>query len=159
MNWTVERLTNEAKAFLKSEFDLELTIPIGVNGRLSRAMGRFSHENCKERKPVKIELSKKVVDNFPDKHIKDTLYHELIHYALFVKGLPYRDSDKYFIDTCHRLGVSLGYDGEDGYFGTGYRYVCQTPGCLDWETYRKLPRKKKFVCKRCNTDVICEAAV
>lgn len=94
-----------AKEFLSNNFDgMALDVPIEVNGRLSRAMGRFIAIN---RKSHSIELSKNLVQYNDMEVIQDVLKHELIHYALYEMGLPNGDDDKEFINTCNRLGAPL----------------------------------------------------
>lgn len=110
----IEELVGYARAYLSDEYNLELLVPIEINRRLSRSVGRFIYQP-RLRKPVKIEISKKHIilsimnDTFVD--VFDTLKHELIHYALFVKELPHRDSDHQFIKECTRQNVSLRHDG------------------------------------------------
>lgn len=99
----------KATKFLEENFDMTLDIPITLNGRLKRSLGRFRlHIHGRS---IGIEMSKILVvqsileDNEQD--LDGTLYHELVHYALFEKGLPYRDVDREFINTCNNLDVPL----------------------------------------------------
>lgn len=119
-----KQLVDYATDYLENEYQLELTIPIEINGRLSRSAGRFQ-SYIQIRKPVRIEISKKHIilslmeNNFDT--VLDTLTHELIHYALFVKNLPHRDNDNYFIQECNRQKVSLIHEGPQ----LKHVYICE----------------------------------
>lgn len=113
-NEIVAMLQKEARHYIinvlseRLEEQPSVVIPIKINGRLSRALGRYSYRGDNRS----IEISRKLIahDLKNDNDFKDTLdvlRHELIHYALHVNGLPYRDSDYYFQKTCNELGVGL----------------------------------------------------
>lgn len=113
-NGLERKLTKYASEFLENEYGLELAIPIKFNGRLSKSVGRFRYNDYHNR-AVEIELSKKhtilaVMTNTLDA-IFGVLKHELIHYALFEKDLPYYDSDLYFQNECKRHNAPLRHDG------------------------------------------------
>jgi len=88
-------LHEEAQKFLDTYYDgLPLTIPIEVSGRLTRALGHFKYDS--HRNPIKISLAKRMFKHENRHLILGTLYHELVHYACFVKGAPYKDGHPYF---------------------------------------------------------------
>ena len=106
---TLKDLHRFAEEFLQEEFDMSLNIPIKLNGRLKRAGGRFISSQdyfTREHTALEIDLNKTVYENNPIDVILDILKHELVHYALFEKGLPYKDGDRVFENTLTRLGVS-----------------------------------------------------
>lgn len=89
-------LTQEAQKFLNTYYpETPLTIPIEVNGRLTRVFGHFKY-NVRTREPIKISLAKRLFNEENQHLILGTLYHELVHYACFVKGAPYEDGHSYF---------------------------------------------------------------
>ena len=100
---TLQDLHRFAEDFLQEEFNMSLDIPIKLNGRLKRAGGRFI---SRSHSAVEIDLNKTVYEHNPIDVVLDILKHELVHYALFEKGLPYRDGDRVFENTLARLGVS-----------------------------------------------------
>lgn len=107
MNLT--QLTKYSNKFLKDNFDLELTIPIEANGRLTRSMGRLAivrNMNTNERKALRIELSKRLLTYGTEEEILDVLSHELVHYALLKLGKPFMDGQACFENTLKKLGVS-----------------------------------------------------
>jgi SprT-like protein len=91
-----------AREFLDREFGLELDIPIFINPRMKSMFGCF---RTKKGEAWQIDMSKEFMDTHPREHVIDVLKHECIHYALFTLKKPYSDKDKYFKDTCDRLGV------------------------------------------------------
>src|SRR5690606_36337069 len=86
--WSLEALRREADEFLQTCYGLELHIPILVNRRLKRVLGRFA---LKGGRPFAIELSADLLQ-YQERHvIVDVLKHECIHYACYMLGKPYRD--------------------------------------------------------------------
>ena len=101
-------LENEAKYLLKTKFEkeLNLNIPIEINGRLTKTLGAFYHNNYRA---LKIGISKKqVIGAVIDGNIEpilDTLRHEVVHYAMYTLKKGYNDGDKDFEDTLEKLGI------------------------------------------------------
>lgn len=130
-----------SQSFLKENFNIELKVPIEVNGRLSSALGRFIINGGRADR---IELSKNLLYNYNDTTIIDVLNHELVHYALYVLQKPYSDNDRYFIETCKRLNVSL--SGVIKY-KVVYQYKCD---CRVLESTRRR-RLKNYHCAMCES--------
>lgn len=107
---------NEAKIFanqfLMENFNMQLNIPIKVNGRLTSTMGRYLSKRSYLGNviPDRIELSKRyllaalIVDDLEE--IYDTLKHELVHYALSVQGKNFSDGDYDFEHKLYELNIS-----------------------------------------------------
>lgn len=86
-----------AKRFLKEAYNMELTIPIVINGRLSATLGRYGTKGSRgNEKPVRIEISKKYLTYGSLEDIKGTIRHELIHHALHLLGKPFDDGHPEF---------------------------------------------------------------
>ena len=86
-----------ARRFLKETYNLELTIPIVINGRLTRALGSYvTTRSGNNEKPVRIELSKKHLEYSKIEDIQDTIKHEIIHHALHLLGKPFDDGHPIF---------------------------------------------------------------
>lgn len=105
----------EAKAFankfLMENFNMRLEIPIKMNGRLTRSMGRYLSRNYFGKViPLSIELSKTyltaalIVGDLEE--VYDTLKHELVHYALSVQGKDFNDGSYDFEMKLHELNIS-----------------------------------------------------
>lgn len=104
MTLSVEELTEIAKNFLWSTYRLPLEIPIKRNGRLRSTLGRYI--STVGEGPECIEISAQMFMYAADSVMVDTLKHELVHYALDVKGEPNRDGNPHFESELKRLGVS-----------------------------------------------------
>lgn len=141
MNCTTNKLNEYAYLFLKTNFNLELNIPIEINNRLTSTGGYYQTRNDK---PYKISISGNLIKHHDHKDILDVLSHELIHYALHVKRLPYKDNDYAFIEVCNLLGVSLTNVISSN---TVYLYQC------DCKTHRlnKRIHTNKYCCSLCNS--------
>ena len=98
----IDFLNKFAREFLDEHYQLELKIPILINNRLSATLARFAY---KKNQALRIELSGNLIKYGHPYYKLDTLKHELIHYALFVKGLPNADDDEEFINELKRLKV------------------------------------------------------
>lgn len=132
-----------AKEFLSKNFDgMTLDVPIEVNGRLTRSMGRFiSFEEGNE--PLGIELAKKMVEHNDEQTVLGVLYHELIHYALCKLGMPFDDSDKGFKEKCIELNVPQ--TGEGKYKLPRKVHVCE----CDDEKHTSMRKLTSHRCKLC----------
>lgn len=117
---TPVHLVKHAEQFLKNNYNLSLTIPIIINNRLRSTMGVFYHNKTKS---LRIELSGKIIKYGHELAILDILNHELVHYALFEKGLPYKDGDSYFEEELSSLGVG---STESNFIGELHICKCET---------------------------------
>ncbi|OUM86766.1 MAG: hypothetical protein BAA01_04020 [Bacillus thermozeamaize] len=100
---SLKMLQKEAAEFLRKAYGIELKIPIKINGRLKKTLGRLA---LKSGKPYAIELSADLVQYQDLKVIMDVLKHELIHYACFELGKPFKDGEEYFERELAKHGVS-----------------------------------------------------
>lgn len=104
MKMTQMQIEQYARKFLKDNYKMDLNIPITINGRLSRSLGKFVHRAA-IRESVRIEISKKHLMYSPLDDILSTIRHECIHYALFELGKPYRDGDVVFESELRKHGA------------------------------------------------------
>ena len=136
---SINQLTNFANKFLSENFDgMQLDIPIKINGRLSRVLGRFRHYSA-PKKPVVIELSKNMIQYYELEEILDVLKHELVHYALYMQGKPHRDGDAYFENKLKELGITATKVYK--HKGKVEVYAC---GCDTYEYNRKLHNHSRY---------------
>ena len=106
--YNVHQLTGYAKKFLKETYNLELIVPIELNGRMSKTCGWFKHTRNRvtgEGKPVKIEMNRFFVENNDPITVLDVLRHELVHYALYIQKKPHKDGHPTFERELKRLGI------------------------------------------------------
>ena len=112
MKFTLPEVEKIARDFLSKTYDLELSIPIKINNRLTTTLGRFrwrrltAQSGRKMGVPLSIEISGKYLRYGDSKDIVSTIKHECCHYALFVSGLPFRDGDTYFENELKRYGIN-----------------------------------------------------
>jgi SprT-like protein len=114
----ITKLEKHANEFLKKEFNLTLEIPIKISGRLKRAAGMYSYlydEYSKKITPQKIQIARFAVENNTMEDVIDALEHELVHYALCIRGEKFHDEDLNFINTCKRLGIPLSHNYKSEY--------------------------------------------
>lgn len=147
----VQNLNSIANEFLEKEFSLQLEVPIKVNNRLSRALGRLKSYRMRNYPytsyPHSIELSGKLLDYAPEDEIIDVLKHELVHYALCVLQKPYNDGDHYFESTLQRLGITN--TNSKKFSIPAHHYACLgTPSHVS-VTARRI-NTNKYVCGACN---------
>ena len=125
-----------ANKFLTKNYGLTLKVPLTLNGRLTRAMGRVA---ANHGSPQYIEIAKVAC---VDALIKEdntmlygVLYHECIHYAHMIKGIPSYDDDPEFIEACNRLGAPL--SGNLGILTLVHVYQCENKHPLMSKTKRR----------------------
>lgn len=137
-------LSVAANEFLQANFGMNLEIPITLNGRLTRSLGRFRHSST--GRSVGIEISKLACVNALMAEDKTELFgilkHECVHYALFEKNLPFFDEDKHFIETCQALDVPL----------TGIINLAKPTHIYECEAGHKIGRSRKFDEKKYNCE-------
>lgn len=98
---TQQAMERECRKFIKEAYGLELDIPVLINNRLSRALGRFIR---KGDRAYKIEFAGILVNNATDEQIISVLKHECIHFALFKLGRAFRDGQSDFENELRKHG-------------------------------------------------------
>lgn len=144
----IKQLEVYAKKFLSENFDdVPLVVPIKLNGRLKKVLGRFVIDRYYGgSEPRVIELSKDLIRYYDKETIISVLKHECIHYALFILGQPFDDSDRIFIDTCKKLGASL--TKQIHFKGQIHIYTCDCGS--EFKRLRKL-NEEKYRCGECKS--------
>lgn len=99
--YTEHLMTEYAKKFLKENYDMELGIPIIISARMTKTYGCFWHKR-NIKLSLNIKMSLVYIENQPWEMVLDVLRHELIHYALYEKDLPYKDGQKCFEDNLRK---------------------------------------------------------
>lgn len=141
MKVTVNQLKEIANEFLNDNFNMDLNIPIIINKRLSTSAGRFKgsiNPFNSSRISIKIDIASNILDDNLDDIIK-VLKHELIHYALFERNEPFKDSDYHFQETLRRFDLPSHYRPKACY---RQQHVyscdcCKTNNKLDCKKYSK----------------------
>jgi SprT-like protein len=91
-------------------------------------------------------MSQEFIDTHPREHVIDVLKHELVHYALFEQGKPFRDGQKYFEDTLKRLEINPTRTYHT--LGKFHKYTCNCDGKV---FYRKRRIQKGAYCPKCKS--------
>lgn len=104
-----EILNDKAKFYAKELWNLELDIPVILNGKLKRRMGSLVCKNKIEVNfkplPLKIEIAKDLLEPHYNKyHIDDVLIHELCHWYCIKIDKPSDDGSKFFEEELIRIG-------------------------------------------------------
>jgi SprT-like protein len=107
MELTMYQLQSYAKKFLKDNYNLDLVVPLQLNGRLNTTCGRFVSRRYYDGRtePKVVELNKTFAQNNEPTVVLDVLRHELVHYALFMLNKPNSDGHPVFENELRRLGV------------------------------------------------------
>lgn len=146
---TIEELTQLAEDFLRENYSMALEIPIKRNNRLRTTMGRFSRYG--DDSNMKIELAGFMFEYAAKEIVIDTLYHELVHYALYTLKEPHYDGHPHFEAELKRLGVS---STESNVVGAYVIYKCCKCGKETETRHRRLLREyKQRVTNCCKADI------
>lgn len=83
--FTIERVIDELNKLCAADH-ISLDVPVEINGRLTRAMGRVKYIVASEDVylPEKIEFARNLLENASDEDILQVIKHEYVHYFLFV---------------------------------------------------------------------------
>ena len=118
----VEQLTELAERFLEETYGLSLDIPIEINGRLRRSLGRYC--TTIDYEPLRIEIARYLIEYGTEFAILDTLKHELVHYAMHLLGRPFDDGHPEFEAELRRLGIH-----STNTLAVGKRYIMKCDEC------------------------------
>ncbi|MFD2830394.1 SprT-like domain-containing protein [Corticicoccus populi] len=145
-----------ADQFLKRHFNIPLSIPIRISGRMTSKLGAFKIQ-YQGRKMVSSEIvmSANFIHNNHTDTILDVLYHECVHYALFSLGRPFRDSDKEFISTLKSLGISETKTYQ--YKGITHLYACSR--CNYQFTKNMKGYEKRYRCRYCQKRFVYKGTI
>lgn len=141
-----QQLEIYAEDFLRENFNLTLDVPLRISKRMKSKLGVFSIKyNRNKVLSSEIVLSYNFIINNDTEAILDVLYHECVHYALYKKRLPFRDSDPEFINTLERLGISRTRSYK--YKGQAFLYECRK--CKYRFSKNMKGYEKRYMCGRC----------
>ena len=88
INMDLLEIQNLCRKYAKEFWGLELDVPVLINSRMRSSLGfvKFQHH-----RPISIEFSKRLIDNYSDQTIDGVIRHELCHWALAKLGKPFKD--------------------------------------------------------------------
>lgn len=120
MAWTVERITELCVEYC-DRCNIKFNSPVVINGRLTKTLGRCFYEgHGSVWNPVKIEISRQLLETATDESIEAVIAHECAHY------------------------VSCAITHEDHGHDSTFRFYCEKIGTTnDTAVYSDLERKKE----------------
>ena len=136
-NITMTQVTKMCRELADEIWGVELDVPVKLNNRLSKAMGRFKVT----RQGQSIEFAGKLLKEYPLDEVKSVVKHELTHYVLYNKGEPWRDGQPHFEKELKRIGATSNF-GENRLKARG-TYELVELECCNCGGYagRQTPRK------------------
>ena len=108
--YTLEKVKNEyRKVCCDAGAKSVLDVPIVLNGRLTRTLGRVIQEYdfSKDRYvSTKVEFSRQLIETATDKSIHDVIMHEAAHYIVTDRTGEVHGHDAVFKAVCAEIGTS-----------------------------------------------------
>ena len=160
MGYDLNRLRKEF-AEVCEKAGVKVTIPVNINGRLTRTLGRVKAvvtAATGECTATQMEFSKQLLETSTDKSIRDVLLHETAHYIAIMRSGEGHGHDSYFKAICAEIGAT-----HDGVFinvdrtvevKDKYDVFCDTCN-LKVAGYSRMcktiQRIDKCTCNKCNT--------
>ena len=106
MAWTVERITELCVEYC-GRCDIKFNSPVVINGRLTRTLGRcFYERHGSVWNPVKIEISRQLLETATDESIEAVIAHECAHYVSCAITHENHGHDSTFRFYCEKIGTT-----------------------------------------------------
>jgi len=127
-------------------------IPIEINAKMKKTLGMYIYEEEKGIViPRSIHLSKEMIDNAEKTVIEHILKHEICHYILSLKNIPFMDGQKEFENELKRIGAP-----STRTITIEYRILCEccerTYRCKNDTQAKKFTKKERTKCCDCRYD-------
>jgi SprT-like protein len=141
---TLEDLYEEANRFLWDNYNMALVVPIEITDEFVTEEGAYEFTKTA---PRRILIAEFVMIFADDDVVYDVLRHELVHYALHLRGRNFADGHPEFEEELSKHGIA---STESTMIGVYHLYECAECGG-EIPHYEKVSPKDKFV------TVCCEA--
>ena len=106
MAWTVERITELCVEYC-DRCNIKFNSPVVINGRLTRTLGRCFYEgHGSVWNPVKIEISRQLLETATDESIEAVIAHECAHYVSCAITHENHGHDSTFRFYCKKIGTT-----------------------------------------------------
>ena len=106
MAWTVERITELCVEYC-GRCDIKFNSPVVINGRLTRTLGRcFYERHGSVWNPVKIEISRQLLETATDESFEAVIAHECAHYVSCAITHENHGHDSTFRFYCEKIGTT-----------------------------------------------------
>lgn len=165
--FTIERVKNELEKLCAADH-ITLDVPVEINGRLTRAMGRVKYIEIgsvaytPEYTPTKIEFARNLVENASDEDVLQVIRHEYVHYFLLITDPTINHNhDAAFKRKCDAIGCTHNKSAQhvegfrDADAKSKYEVWCEDcEECIG--TYSRMCKTLKEIkyctCGRCGSD-------
>lgn len=102
---TVEQVVVFMRETAIEKMQTEIDVPILVNSRLTRTLGRVTHQFINgSYRPIKIEFSKQLLETSTKESIHQVALHELAHYIATKRSGKNEGHNAYFKSICSQIG-------------------------------------------------------
>lgn len=106
MAWTVERITELCVEYC-DRCNIKFNSPVVINDRLTRTLGRCFYEgHGSVWNPVKIEISRQLLETATDESIEAVIAHECAHYVSCAITHENHGHDSTFRFYCEKIGTT-----------------------------------------------------
>lgn len=107
MEWTLKEVKAELNRLSKEHNDV-FSIPVTINGRLTRTLGRVFHRGSDANgfEPTRMEFSKQFLETSSGKSVVDVIGHEWCHYYITKTTRENQGHNAAFKALCSTLGVN-----------------------------------------------------
>ena len=142
---------------LSAQFNDTFNIPIVINGRLTRTLGRCCYHNLT---PDRIEISKNVATYCSAEEITQILKHEWVHYYITKITNERHGHDALFRSYCSKIGCAadkpkVELEGLKANRDIISKYTVTCEGCGKKYYYNRMTKKLRDLsfcfCAECNS--------
>lgn len=106
MTWTIEKITELCIEYC-GRADVKFNSPVIINSRLTRTLGRCFYQcNGTIWNPIKIEISKQLLETSTDESIIAVIAHECAHYVTCALTHTKHGHDSTFRFYCEKIGTN-----------------------------------------------------
>lgn len=102
--YTIERIQKEVNEIC-TKANIQVTFSIGINGRLSKTLGRVISSGSTGEN-IRMEFSRKMIESCSDKTISDVIQHECAHAIVNARYHEKHGHDAIFKAVCAEIGCS-----------------------------------------------------
>ncbi|WP_099974333.1 SprT family protein [Lactobacillus terrae] len=145
---TDKELTELIKKVSQNYFGKPFIHKANFNNRLQTTGGRF------HLKDKHIDINPKILDKYGKDELIGVIKHELVHYHLYISGLPSQHKDKEFKHLLKKVGGSRYAPPMKSTVKsrTRHQYICSNCG-LEYLRVKKIDTKR-YVCGKCGGKLI-----
>ena len=106
MGWSTDRIAELCTEYC-GRCGVKFNSPVIINGRLTRTLGRCFYERSGEVwNPIKIEISRQLLETATDESIEAVIAHECAHYVACAITHKNHGHDSTFRFYCEQIGTT-----------------------------------------------------